>query len=517
METYHLQMLDPAIYPEPTRSVAFKETHISRIYLTDQTAYKLKKPLNLGFLDFSTLAKRHHFCREEVRLNKRFAPDTYLGVAPLREQDGRVTFLGRQGKIIDYAVRMHRLPEERMLNRMLECEAPDLEDGMRRLAGTVHRAIDKMEICRAQPPRNVAVVKHNCDENFQQTQAAIGVSLTRQAQQLMQDQTLRDIDALTELMRQREANGFVRDGHGDLHTRNICMTEPIRIYDCIEFNRRFRVADIAADLAFLLMDLEYRGRPDLASIFLSSYLDLSDDHDLHSLLPFYKRYRAWVRGKVETILASESDVDPTTRTQAAIRAWRYFNLAIGSLVRPSLYLVSGLMGVGKTTFARALSQATGAAHLRSDVTRKELAGLAPEQPCRDDYGAGLYGQDATLRTYDTLFERAGTLLRNNRAVIIDASFACDKQRQRFRQLAQQAGTPAWLLVLECPEAVAMQRLAQRTNDASDGRASLYHRQKIDYDAVVLSQDTLVIDSSGMVDYNVQSTLCRILVAPESQR
>jgi len=407
MDAHHLQMLNPDIYPEPTRAVEFKETHISRIYLTDTTAYKLKKPLNLGFLDFSTLAKRHHYCREEVRLNRRFAPSTYLGVAPLREKGGHVSFVARQGKIIDYAVRMQRLPEERMLDRLLDIGAPELTEEMGRLAKAVHSAFESADICRNESPHNSETVKANCAENFAQTLPAVGRTLTSDAHRLMQARTSEDLARLTGLLRQREAEGFVRDGHGDLHSRNICMTDPICIYDCIEFNRRFRVADIAADLAFLLMDLDFRARRDLAALFLRSYLDRSDDQNLEALLPFYKRYRAWVRGKVETILAAETDVEPAMRALATSTAQRYFNLALGYLLKPSLYLVMGLMGVGKTTFSRAFAQATGARHLRSDVIRKELAGLDPDEPCRDDFGVGLYDRRATKRTYATLLERVG--------------------------------------------------------------------------------------------------------------
>ena len=232
----------------------------------------------------------------------------------------------------------------------------------------------------------------------------------------------------------REAGGFVRDGHGDLHTANICMTEPVCIYDCIEFNRRFRVADIAADLAFLVMDLEFLGRRDLADRLVADYLDRCEDRDFRQLLPFYKRYRAWVRGKVEAMLATEPDISAATRDNAGKLARRYFNLALGYLLKPTLFLTSGLMGVGKTTLARALAEATGARHVRSDVVRKQLAGLPEEQACLDDFGTGLYSRADDREDLCRAFQHVRhELISAQHSVIVDASFARADERQRFMQ------------------------------------------------------------------------------------
>lgn len=513
MDPFHEHLLNPSAYPEETRAVAFKETHISRIYLTDNHAYKLKKPLNLGFLDFSTLEKRRHFCHEEVRLNRRFAADIYLGVVTLRENAGVLAF-GKHGRIVDYAVQMRRLPEQLMLNRLIEAESPQLCGDMPRLGQALQSLLAESEICRNQAVRDAEAVRRNCVENFSQTVPAIGTLLSATAHGLMRKITLRELDNLQELMLEREARGWVRDGHGDLHTANICMTEPVCIYDCIEFKRRFRVADVIADLAFLIMDLEFLGRWDLADKLISHCRQSVGDRDCDRLLPFYKSYRAWVRGKVDAMLASDADADGKTRDWAARLACRYFNLALGYQLRPTVFLTAGLMGVGKTTLAGALAAATGARHLQADVVRKQLAGVPAQQPCRDDFGTGLYSEEMNARTYAELFRLTAGQLARQRSVIVDASFARDDQRRSFMALAEQAGCPAWLVHLACPDAEALTRLDRRRGDASDGRQELFARQKDAFQPITAGDRLVTVDTSLAVDYNVQSLLCRALADQE---
>ncbi|MDT8444398.1 MAG: AAA family ATPase [Desulfuromonadales bacterium] len=513
MDRLHQQLLEPSTYPEATQAVDFKETHISRIYLTDSHAYKLKKPVDLGFLDFSTLEKRRHFCYEEVRLNRRFTSGIYLGVVALRQLNGKVCF-GDRGRLIDYAVQMRRLPESRMLDRLIEAASPELPAAMPQLGMAVHKVSKQAETCHNEALRNAETVRRNCEDNFNQTISAIGSSLTNEAHQLMQSATQRDLAELEGLMLEREAKGFVRDGHGDLHTANICMTDPICIYDCIEFNRRYRVADIIADLAFLLMDLEFRGRRDLAEELMRQYQSHAETSHLEKLLPFYKQYRAWVRGKVNAMLATDPETTTETREHAKKRACRYFNLALGYRIKPTLFLTSGLMGVGKTTLARVLADATGARHLRSDVARKQRAGLSERQASKDDFGTGLYTPEMTARTYNVLFKTAAEHIISRQSVIVDASFAKEDQRQRFIRLAAQAGYPVWLLHLECPDDVTLQRLDQRVGDASDGRRELYARQKEGFSPIQAKNYVVTVDSTRAVDYNVQSLLCRALASQE---
>lgn len=512
MDPIHLQLLGPSAYPESTVSVDFKETHISRVYLTDKHVYKLKKPLNLGFLDFSTLDKRRHCCHEEVRLNSRFTDDVYLGVAELRQHNGRILF-GDHGTLLDYAVKMRRLPDDRMLDRMIE-SGSTLRDDIPRLCACLKMVMERSEIQNIGDVLNVGMVRQNCMENLSQTKSAIGSVLTNEAHELMQRAVNRDLAELERLMVEREQQGFVREGHGDLHTANICMTEPVCIYDCIEFSRRYRVADIAADLAFLIMDLEFRGRRDLADLLVNQLHTQSLETGSRQLLSFYKQYRAWVRGKVSAMLANDPGTTGETRRHSGEMACRYFNLALGYRIRPTLFLTSGLMGVGKTTLARALAHATGAKHLRSDVIRKQLAELPEQQTCQVNYGTGLYSDEMTRKTYNAMYNSTAKFLLRQHSVIVDASFARESDRSRFISLANQAGCPVWLLSLECPEDVAMRRLERRVGDASDGRKELYASQKADFTNTPASNHVVPVDTSHAVDYNVQSILCRALVSQE---
>lgn len=510
----HQWLLDPASYPEPTTGVEFRETHISRVYLTDTRAYKFKKPLNLGFLDFSTLARRRHFCAEELRLNRRFAPAVYLDVVTLRQHGGRLSF-GGPGRLLDVAVRMRRLPEERMLDRLLEAGTPGLREEITRLAVSLAPLLAKTEICTGSGPDgdNAASVRANCLENLAQTEPLVGEALSPEGHRLMTAITRRELDRLEPLLRRRQIEGFVRDGHGDLHAANICMTEPVTLYDCIEFSRRFRVADVAAELAFLLMDLDARGRRDLAAHFVAVYLAHAPDPELHVLLPFYKSYRAWVRGKVDALLAATAEAGTAGGAAALTLARRYFNLALGYQLPAALYLTAGLMGVGKTTLARALSTATGAILLRSDEIRKELAGLPSALPNRDRFGSGLYAPEMTERTYAALRERAAQALSAGTPVIVDASFARRRERTAFAALAAAEQRPAYLLHLHCPEETALARLRRRVaeaTDASDGRPELYHRQAADFEPMAAGDAVIDIDTAHPVDYNVQMILCHLL-------
>ncbi len=513
MEKIHQQLLDPSTYPDMTRTVDFKETHISRIYLTETHVYKIKKPLNLGFLDFTTLEKRQFFCAEEVRLNHRFAPDTYLGVSELRLDHGHLRFDGT-GELVDVAVKMRRLPDELMLNQIISRNAEELPHAIDRLANRLWLLLNQAETCRLDDGRsNAEVVAENWLENLTQTEAAIGTALLPEAHRIMSAIVKAQLTQLRPLLAKRDEQSFVRDGHGDLHTGNICMTEPIRIYDCIEFNRRFRVADIAADLAFLLMDLEFMGRKDLACRFLDSYQNQANDKDLEQLLPFYKSYRAWVRGKVESILAGESEVAIALRKEATTVARQYFNLALGYCLPPTLLMTVGRMGVGKTTLATELAGACQAVHLRSDVVRKKLADWPQQTANRDDFNCGLYDPAMSKRTYRKLADQATEILQQSRSVIIDASFSRREDRERFFETAKKTGHQAFILHLECPDESQLTRLERRREsgqDISDGRTELLKQQKEQFDPVDITRCVLTIDSMRPVDYNAQVILIKML-------
>lgn len=498
-DTLHQALLDPAFYPEVPQEVTFCETHISRLYFTGGYVYKVKKPVDFGFLNFTTLRRRAHFCHEEVRLNDRFAPDTYLRVAKIKRSNGGFHLDGR-GETVEYAVVMRLLPAARMLPRLLETNDPALPQHMRDLARRLSQLQLSSMICGGKG-RHLRNLRRNWEENFRQCRPMVGITLSAATFQHCQNFVSAFIARHRATFLRREAYGKIRDGHGDLHADHICLSKPILIFDCIEFNRRFRQDDVLSDIAFLLMDLDFRGRPDLAELLFSEWNRSLGDEEVAesaSLLVFFQLYRAFVRGKVNAFLAADSTAPVTTRTAAADDARRYFALTLGYLVPPTLFLTCGLMGVGKSTVARPLALACRARHLRSDIVRKELAGLSSETAVRDSFGTGLYAPQHNLTTYVHLLELARTELAAGHSVVIDASFARRDERNAFRQLAHDLGRPCVLLHCQCDEATVLSRLDARQaqgRDPSDGRRELLTEQKRRFNPPTPEEGALQLDTS----------------------
>lgn len=359
-------------------------------------------------------------------------------------------------------------------------------------------------------------MRRNWQENFDQLQALAGSTLQPQGLALCRDWIENFFTAHHDLLVQREAEGLVRDGHGDLHAEHICLTDPIRIYDCIEFNRRFRVGDILSDLAFLLMDLDFRGHPELAERLQSVWLEecpSASPPPQTPLLYFYRIYRAFVRGKVDSFLAEDGSAPLQARSTAASLARQYFNLALGYLVPPTLFITCGLMGVGKSTVARQLARALRAPLLRSDEIRKELAGIPAATAVHDDFAAGLYHRDWNERTYSELLVRTQTALQTGQSVVVDAAFSRRSDRQRFAAVASKLQRPLAILYLCGPRAMVLQRLAQRQeegHDPSDGRPELLERQAAIFEPPSAEESALTIDAAAELDYNVQTVLLSLL-------
>lgn len=510
----HRAMLQSAFYPDECGPVTFQETHISRLYFTCDHVYKLKKPVNFQFLDFTTPEKRHFYCNEELRLNQRLCPDTYLQVLEIRREGDSFRLGPGSGEIVDYLLRMKRLPEERMLSSLLAAGDPALPEEMTRLGRHLARWHRAQRSVTGDENADFERIRRNWEENLRQSTPLIDSLLTAEAQELMQERVAVFLTEQTPRLRKRQATGQVIDGHGDLHAEHICLTDPIHIYDCIEFNDRFRLADRLADLAFLLMDLEYRGRSDLSEGLLRAYDETwGADADGPCLLRFYKSYRAWVRGKVLGFLAQDPEADDGTRVDAVARGRRYFSLALGYLCPPCLILTCGLMGTGKSLLAAELAAALGAVHLRSDELRKELAGLAPLSRDLSAFGKGLYRQEGTDRTYRALADRAEVHLTAGRTVIIDASFAEKGRRDHFRDLARRWQRPLAILWMNCPEELLLERLRHRRGDASDGRPELLAAQKRFFQSPRGESGVLPVDTGDEVAYNVQRII-RQLANPD---
>ncbi|MGI9626028.1 MAG: AAA family ATPase [Longimicrobiales bacterium] len=506
------QLLDPAAHPEPPGSIELRQTHISWLILTDRWVYKIKKPLDLGFLDFSDLDERHRFCHEEVRLNHRLSPDVYLGVVVLRRSGDRVIV----GEIeedsdassdgaVDYAVKMRRLPADQWLIRRLEdgtAGAESIERVARRIAAFHSSVGPTTADC---PTGRLETVRFNTEENFAQVTAFVGRTLTTEQFDVVRAYTRTYLGLREDLFRQREAEGRVLDGHGDLHAAQICLEDGISFIDCIEFNERFRIADVAADVAFLAMDLDRHGREDLRRVFVDTYVNETGDPGLREILPFYMAYRAFTRGKVASFRFDQLEADRSDESgEARATAEGYFSLA-QSYASPSpvLIMTSGFMGSGKSTVAEATARRLGCSWVRTDGVRKELAGLAPDEPAQEAWGEGIYSPEFTRRTYDEVHRRAAEALSRGRCVILDGSYRKAHWREEARRVAENARVPFLAVEVVTPDQEVRSRLAGRSlgRSVSDGRLDLLDDQKRRFEplAEIPPTERIEVQGSGPVD------------------
>ena len=510
-------MLKPVFYPHNPDSVTPIQTHISYIFITGDLVYKVKKPVDFGFLDFTTLEKRKYYCDEELRLNQRLAGDVYLGVVPIYE-DSQGTLSLREGRsIVEYAVKMKRIPEEKMLYRLLRDGTCDI-GLMEKIAETVYtfhaNAATGGDI---DATGGFETIYRNHEENFEQTIAYIDLSIPRDTHRFIESYAMNFLDTNRPLFEKRVQNHRIRDCHGDLHLEHICVTDEIIIFDCIEFNRRFRYLDVAAEVAFLAMDLDYNGYDDYGRAFIASYIRHSGDKEILKLLNFYRCYFAYVRGKVISFKINDDAVSEEDRKEAAQTASRYFNLSCGYAAepeRPTLVIMSGLMGTGKSVLAGNVAPLLKARVIRSDVLRKELLDLPPGERHFDDFGTGIYSEAMTQKTYDAALQEAEEYLREGVSVIIDASFKKKEERERARDCAARAGADFFIVECTCPDETIRSRLERRLLDrdeASDGRWEIFQSQKRDFDRIDEFPDPvhIVIDTSRPRESATSKTIRKI--------
>ncbi|HMF19513.1 MAG TPA: AAA family ATPase [Gemmataceae bacterium] len=472
----------PAAYPYPVQEIDLRQTHISVVFLAGNFAYKIKKPVELGFLDFSTLQKRRHFCNEEVRLNRRLAPSVYQGVVPVAWQGSKVVLEG-QGEVIEWAVKMERLPESATLqNRLARREAyPEVVEALGRKVAWFHaHAESGKHISRFGRFESIA---RNARENFDQSASQVGITVSSAVFEKLRARTEAALAGLKPFMERRADRDVPRDTHGDLRLDHVYLFPDRKppgdlvIIDCIEFNERFRFADPVADMAFLAMDLSFRGRSDLGRVFAESYFRASGDEEGRALMPFYTAYRAAVRAKVEGFELAEKEIPEAERAAARARARAHWLLALGELEmpnrKPCLVLVGGLPGTGKSTLAQALVDKADFCLIRSDVVRKELAGLADSYRESAPFGEGLYSPEWNDRTYAECLHRAEALLFEGKRVLVDASFREEQRRRAFLEAAAGLGTPGVFLLCKVEPDRVRTRIAERRNDASDADWSIY--------------------------------------------
>lgn len=474
---------DPAAYPPPRpSSVELRATHLSWVFLTDTEAWKLKRPVDYGFADYSTLERREHFCREELRLNRRLAPDVYLGVEPLRRDAQGLSF-SRPGETVDHAVRMRRLPDDASAAARL-AEGRLSFDDLDRLAAMLAEFYRSAEVDRGSDA--TGLLRRNLAENFEQTRPFVGRLIGRDDHDLVRERQEGFVERHRDLFARRAAGGRIRDGHGDLRLEHVYFLgeRPVAI-DAIEFNRRFRVADVALDAAFLAMELEARGASRLAEGFMARFALASNDYDFYPLLDFYLGYRAWVRAKVACFVAADPSTEPDKKRRKADEAAalvalaRYFSGP--RRAAPALVVVGGLIGSGKSTLAAALARAKGWPLVASDLTRKHLAGIEALEPG----GPDIYSPEYSRWVYREMFRRAGQVLDSGRSVLLDATFLRRESRLDARAVAESRHVPFFFIETWSPGEVLRERLLARalSPSVSDARESLLEDLRRDAEPV----------------------------------
>lgn len=468
-------LLNPRSYPHRPRTVRLVQTHASFVFIASPFVFKVKKPVNFGFLNFSTLEKRRHYCEREVALNRRLSPNLYLGVVAVTTRNGRFT-LGGSGEVVEYAVQMRKLSERHFLDRLVE-RGEIVTGDLRRLVQVLKRFYESQ-----QPTQDIGAwgridrLRISTDENFRQTKPFIGHTLSRATFQAIRFYTDRFYKRHAALFASRIREQRIRDCHGDLHLEHIYVSpRALHIYDCIEFNDRFRYVDVASDAAFLAMDLDYEGRPDLACYYATQMATALNDADMPRLMDFYKCYRAFVRGKVES-LHSVTHAAPDDERQASTeRARRYFRLALQYTVagsKPMALAVIGRIASGKSTLAHALGAELGWEVYSSDYLRKKMAGFPLYERSSTAARKRLYSAAMTQRTYDRLIASAETQLDKGRSVILDATFGRPEHRAMLAGRLRKRGFHWLCLEAQASSAAVKQRLHMREkypDEISDAR------------------------------------------------
>ncbi|HYE37632.1 AAA family ATPase [Methylocaldum sp.] len=498
---------NPAAYDHPAGPIEIRETHISWVLLTDPFAYKIKKPVDFGFLDFSTLDKRRLFCEAELRLNRRFAADLYLAVVPIAG-DPQNPRINGTGTSIEFAIKMRRFDEAALFDRLCQDDrlSPEHVDKLAELLAQFHASIDRSTAEDAHGlPENIYGA---AEQNFIHIGPLRDDPVDAAKLEAVRAWTSESYSRCRETMLARKTADFVRECHGDLHLGNIVLIDDRPTpFDCIEFNEDLRWIDVMSELAFLVMDLEVKGKRDLAFRFLNRYLELTGDYGGLGLLDYYRVYRAMVRAKIAQLTrASTGDTAKQRELLALYR--RYIDYA-SSLIqpqKPALLITHGFSGSGKSYIAGQIAERLPAIRLRSDLERKRLAGFDEHANTGSTLDAGIYTADMTRRTYRYLLDTAEDILKSGLSVIVDAAFLKLDQRATHRTLAERIGAAFLILDCQAPIATLKSRIearAQLGKDPSEANLKVLENQIAAHDALTEEErrDTLTIDTSGPVSFD----------------
>jgi len=469
---------EPGPYPHEVDSIRVLETHISWILLTGPHAYKLKKPLDLGFLDFRDLKARRYYCEEELRLNRRLAESIYEAVVPITGTQSDPVIDG-SGPAIEYALRMRQFDPGQTLDKLCDRDelTPEQLDELARRVARFHQSVPPL--APDSPMGDPALLREAMLDNFTAVEERLEKPEDIQQAEWLRAWSESNFDQCQPLLGKRRANGMVRECHGDLHLGNIVWYQgAITVFDCIEFNESFRWIDTANDLAFLLMDLESRGHRGWAFRVLNHYLEYHGDFEALPLMRLFKAYRAMVRAKVTLLSPAESQQQ---REEQGRRYQRYITLAENYAQKPQPWLAvtTGYSASGKSHISAKLAEHFRMIRLRSDVERKRLFGLGPTEHSHTTQGSNIYTQDATKHTYARLERLATDALRAGYPVIVDSAALRREERESLNRIAEELGLPYFLLSCEAPEAILRERIrqrAQRRNEVSEATESVLEHQ-----------------------------------------
>ncbi len=498
---------NPGLYDHEVGDFAVIETHISWVLLTGPYAYKIKKPVNLGFLDFSTLEKRRFYCHEELRLNRRLAPRHYVDVITITGTPQKPALTGT-GSAIEYAVKMVQFPQDTQLDRVLARGALKDHhiDQLAQKLATFHGniRIAGPETTYGLPAHIHELVRSNFDQVLPTLRRKVD------ADRLLTLRTWAEAEygKQRHTLSMRKQNGFIRECHGDMHLKNMALVDgELLIFDCIEFNADLSWIDVISEAAFVVMDLDGRGHPQLARRFLNAYLENTGDYEGLKLLRYYVAYRAMARAMVDTIRSGQPGLDEREKNKALAESRRYIGPVerCTQVAQPALIITHGLSGSGKTAVAQSLLENQPfVIRVRSDVERKRLYGVAAEARTQSEVDNGLYTDEVTRRTYVRLLELARTLLRLGSTVIVDAAFLKQAQRNAFRDLAQRLGLPFFILDCQPSEDILLNRVLNRERegrDASDANAAVLTHQIATHEPLTEAEkgSAAIIDTTHGID------------------
>ncbi len=516
-------LLNPSSYPHKPRDVRHIQTHASHVFIAPPYVYKIKKPVNFGFLDFSTLDKRKYYCEREVELNSRLC-DAYIGVKEISIRNGNFIF-GEGDKTIEYAVKMRKLPDRYFLKNLLSrgrITNCDLIRIIEKLVEFYNGQVVKKEISEYGRPERIRI---NVDENFSLSERFVGKTISKAAYDAIKFYNYTFFREKSSLFEERIKRGLIKDCHGDLHIEHINLNpQDVCIYDCIEFNDRLRYIDIASDIGFLAMDLDFNGYSNFANFIVSEISKRMGDDTIFDVIDFYKCYRAYVRGKVESIRSEEAEIPDKQRQSSEKRAKRYFKLALRYALfgsKPALIVVFGLIGTGKSTLSHALSNELSCKVISSDRVRKEVMGIKPNEKRYEEYDKGIYSRDITEITYREILNRGRRVVEEGGIVILDASFSKREFRELILHEAEALGIPFYFIETKASEKHIKRRLIEREKrggSISDGRWEIFKRFRDEFEEPnELPKDKYLVVTT---DKTIEETLTQILsriIERESKR